>query len=268
MWKQQSIRGDGVPQPLSLYSTRSEDSGYTFNDAELVVEEPVVWREIVTAGEDHLHLLWQSQDTMTTLWDKVSLDGGRSWQFPQGLPVEGKLATVTRDLVGRLHLVGVGTGTLDHWLWDGSRWQPEAPLAWALSSQTESSVELLAAAVNKQGKMVVVLAVQTSAGDTAERMLLYSTRTLDLPAEQIAIQEVPTQTLLPPTLTPSTPSTEPSSSPASTLISEPTRSPGQTDRIETNDPITPFTMALVPVAILLLSVLGIMIRRASQAKDR
>ena len=89
IWKQQSIQGDGVPQPLSLYYTRSEDGGHTFSDAELVVEEPVAWREIVTDGKGNLHLLWQPQDTLTTVWDQVSLDGGRSWQFPQGLPDEG-----------------------------------------------------------------------------------------------------------------------------------------------------------------------------------
>jgi hypothetical protein len=52
---------------------------------------------------------------------------------------------------------------------------------WSLASQQEGPVELLAAAVNKQGKMVVVLAVPTGASDAAERTLLYSTRTLELP---------------------------------------------------------------------------------------
>jgi hypothetical protein len=129
-------------------------------------------------------------------------------------------------------------------------------------------VELLAAAVNKQGKMMVVLAVPTGTGDAAERTLLYSTRTLELPPKQTAIQDVPTQTLLPPTLTPATPAPERSSTPASTVDSEPADSQGQTDRNETNDRISPFTMALLPVALLLLIVLGIVIRRAAQAKDR
>ena len=137
IWKQQSIQGDGVPQPLSLYYTRSEDGGHTFSDAELVVEEPVAWREIVTDGKGNLHLLWQPQDTLTTVWDQVSLDGGRSWQFPQGLPDEGMTAAIMVDSVGRLHLVDAGPGSLGHWLWDGSRWQPEAPLHWSLASQQE-----------------------------------------------------------------------------------------------------------------------------------
>jgi hypothetical protein len=267
IWKEQSIQGDGVPQPLSLYYTRSEDGGHTFHDAERVVEEPVAWREIVTDGKGNLHLLWQPQDTLTTVWDQVSLDGGHTWQYPQGLPDEGRLAAVARDPAGRLHLVGVGPGALGHWLWDGSRWQSEAPLGWPLSSQQESPVELLAAAVNKQGKMMVVWAEQTGQGDIAERTLLYSTRTLELPPRQTAIKEVPTETLSSPTVTAATSTPERLLTPTASDDSR-SANQGQMDRVETNDPMSPFTMALLPVALLLLVVLGIVIRRAAQVKDR
>ena len=224
----------------------------------------------MTDGKGNLHLLWQPQNTLTTVWDQVSLDSGHSWQFPQGLPAEGMTTAIMVDSVGRLHLVDAGPGSLDHWLWDGGRWQPEAPLHWSLPSQQEGPVDLLAAAVNKQGKMVVVLAVPTGAGNAAERILLYSTRTLKLPPKQTAIQEVPTQPLLPPTLTsiPATPAPERSSTPASTVDSEPANSQGQTNRNEINDRISPFTTALLPVALLLLSVLGIVIRRATRNEDQ
>ena len=268
IWKQQSVQEDGIQQPLALYYARSEDGGHTFNNAELVVKEPVAWREIVTDGNGDLHLLWQPQNVLTTVWDQVSLDGGRSWQFPQGLPVEGRLAAVTRDPAGRLHLVGVGPGAVGHWLWDGGRWQSEASLARPLSSQQEVPVELLAAAVNKQGNLMVILAEPTGEGDIAERTLLYSTSTLKLPPKQTAIQEFPTQTVLPPTLTPATPTPEISSTPVGTVDSEPTNSQGQTDGSESNDRVSPFTMALIPVALLLLGVLGIVIRNAARFKDR
>jgi hypothetical protein len=267
-WKQQSIQGDGVSQPLSLYYTRSEDGGSTFSDAEPVVEEPVAWREIVTDGKGNLHLLWQPQDTLTTVWDQVSLDGGRSWQFPQGLPGEGMTAAVIVDSAGRLHVVEAGPGSLGHWLWDGSRWQPEAPLQWSLASQEDGQVDLFAATVNKQGKLVVVLAVTTGTGDTAESILLYSARTLEQPPRQTAITEVPTRTLVPPALTPATPTPEGSKTPALTVDSQPTNSQGQTDRNKTNGRISPLAIALIPVALLLLGVLGFMIRGAAQARDQ
>ena len=129
-------------------------------------------------------------------------------------------------------------------------------------------MELLAVAINKQGKMLVVLAEPTGEGDVTGMSLLYSTRTLELPTQQTAIKETPTKTLLSPTLTPVTPTAQRSSTLVSTIESVPTNSQGQTDRTETNDPISPLAMALLPVALLLLSVLGIVIRRVAQAKDQ
>lgn len=268
IWTQQSIRGGGVPQPVSLYYTRSEDGGDTFNDAKRVVEEPVAWREMIADGKGNLHLLWQPQDAPTTVWDQTSVDGGNTWQYPQGLPDEGGLAAVTGDPAGRLNFVGVGPNSLGHWLWDDGSWQLETPPNWSLSTQQETQVELLAATVNKQGKMMVVLAEPAGQSNATERKLLYSTRTLELSKKQTAVQQVPTQTLLPPSLSPMTPTLEPSPTVVSTLESEPTNSQSQTDPNESNDPLSPLIMAVLPVALLLLGVLGFVIRRATQANDQ
>ena len=267
VWKELSIQGDGVPQPLSLHYTRSDDGGNTFNEATQVVEEPVAWREIVTDGEGNLHLLWQAQDALTAVWDQVSLDGGLTWQYPQGLPNEGRLAAITKDSAGNLHLFGIGPSALSHWFWNGSNWQSEVPLDWAWTSAQESSVELLTAAVNTQGKVMVVLAKTTGEGDLAKRMLFYSTRTLDLPPNQTVIQEVPTETLSSPTITASTSTPKRLLTPTAQVDNQITNQ-GQMDRIETNNPISPFTMALFPVALILLSVLGIVIRRVVRNRDR
>jgi hypothetical protein len=266
-WKQESIQGDGVPRPLSLYYTRSEDGGHTFSRPELVIREPVAWREIVTDVKGNIHLLWQSQEPMTTVWDQVSVDGGHTWQYPKGLPVEGSLAAVTRDPAGRLHLVDVGPSSLEHWLWDGSTWQSEAQLGWPLSWQQESPADLLAGVVNKQGKMMVVVAASTGEGDVAEKTLLYSIRTLELPAKPTAIQGASTETLLRPTLIPATPTAGQLLTPSASVDNLPTN-PGKTVRNETNDRISPLTVALLPVALLLLSVLGLVIRQAARDKDR
>jgi hypothetical protein len=128
-------------------------------------------------------------------------------------------------------------------------------------------VELLAAAVNGQEKMIVVLAQVTGAGNVAERTLLYSTRTLELPSKETAIQESPTETLSSPTVTAVTSTPELLLSPTTPGENQSTNQ-GQMDRVETNDRTSPFIMALLPVALLLLAVLGMVIRRAAQAKDR
>jgi len=126
---------------------------------------------------------------------------------------------------------------------------------------------LLAAAANKQGKMVILWGVPAAAGDTVEKTLLYAARTLELPPKQTG-KEVATQTALPPTLSPATAAPEPLSTLASTVVSEPANSQGQTNRNETNDRTSPLIVALLPVALILLSVLGIVIRRASRVRDQ
>jgi len=166
-----------------------------------------------------------------------------------------------------LNFVSVDPNSLGHWLWDDGRWQLETPPSWSLSTQQETQVELLAATVNKQGKMMVVLAEPAGQSNVAERKLLYSTRTLELSIKQTSVQEVPTQTLLPTTLSSTTATPKPSSTPVNTVESEPTNSLNQTDLNETNDRMSPLTMALLPVALLLLIVLGIVIRRANQGKE-
>jgi hypothetical protein len=266
LWKEQLIEGDGVPQSLSLYYTRSEDGGRTFGDAELIIEEPVSWREMMTDGAGNLHLLWQPQGTPTTVWDQISVDGGRSWQVPQGLPDEGATAAMVVDPVGRVHLLDAGSSSLGHWLWDGNRWQSEEPLQLSSTLPPEVSVESMAATVNKQGKMIVVLTAPSATGDAAEMMLLYSTRTLELPQEQTAVQEVVTPTLLPPTPAPATATSEGLPTQTTAVGTELADSQAPTDRSQ-NNPISPFAIALIPVALLLLTALGIVIRRAARPAD-
>lgn len=273
IWKQQSIQGDGDSQPISLYFTRSEDGGRTFSAAELVVDEPVAWQEIVTDGKGNLHLLWQSQENVTTVWDQISLDGGHSWQTPQGLPDVAMPAAVTVDSDGQLHLVHAGPGTLGHWLWDGTRWRSEVPLNWSSDTEEQDQPEMLAAAVNKEGKLVVVLGVPT--GDGAEMKLLYSMHALELSPRQTVTKAVPTPTEVPPTIAPATPTIAPatptpqlSSTQASTVESVQTNTQVQANSNETNGRTSPLMLALVPVALLLLGVLGIMIRRVTRGQDR
>lgn len=267
IWQEHSIQGEGDPQTLSLYYAQSEDGGLTFNEAKLIVEEPVAWREIVTDDTGNLHLLWQPQGDLTTIWDQVSFDGGRSWELPRGLPAKGVAAAAMVDFVDRLHLVDVGPDSLDHWLWDGSRWQSETPLSWPLASQQENPVELLAAAANKQGEMIVVLAQPTGESDTAEKILLFSMRILDLPQKQNVTEVVPTQTLVTSMITAATSTLEPVLTSSASVDNESlTQEP--VDPVETSDPISQFTIALLPVALFLLGVLAIVMLRVAKAKDR
>ncbi len=268
LWKEQLIEGDGVPHSLSLYYTRSEDGGRTFSEVTLVVEEPVAWREMATDHKSNLHLLWQPEDMMTTVWDQASPDGGRSWDVPQGVPNEGMTSTAFTDPVGRLHLINAAPTSLGHWLWDGSRWLPEEPLRLSLDSQQGAEMELIEAAINQQGKMVVVMTIQSGTGTAAETSILYSTRTLELPQEQIPDPEDTPPMLPTPTGSPATATPETLFTPTTPAETEQANSDGPANPNESNNSVSPFAIALVPVALLLLSMLGIVIWRVTRPQDR
>lgn len=267
-WNVQSLQGDGSPQPVALYYARSEDGGHIFDAAEVLLEEPVVWRVVVNDGKGQMHLLWQIQDAFSTVWDQVSTDGGHAWEYPQGLPVQGELATLTSDPAGRLHLMYVAAGILGQWQWDGNGWKAESPLSLPFSSQRENAAELLTAVVNQQGKMMVVLARQAEAGDAADRTLLFATRTIELPRVLTETQDALTRTPEAPTSPVNTAIPGQSSVTAPTLGPEPTNVQTQTASTATGKQISPFMLALLPVALLLLGVLGLMIRQVIRSKDR
>jgi len=261
VWKRQSIPTEGASQPLSLYHAWSEDAGHTFSEPELVVEAPVTWHMIAADGEGNLHRLWQRADASVSLWDQVSADGGHSWQVLQQLPVEAGHPTVTLDPVGQLHLVGPSDGSLGHWLWNGSRWQAEAPPPWSPASPQDAPVELLASAVNTEGEFVVLARGLPSAGDETARPLQYATRRLSLPAGQAP---TPGEPIVTPSSTngPATPASEPTATPPAESVSP---GPGP---IDSGDRWSPSIVTVLPSAVLLLAVLGIAVLRALRGRTR
>jgi hypothetical protein len=266
-WQEQALPVDGVSRPVSLYYARSEDGGLTFSNAELVVETPVAWHEIMADGMGNLHLLWQQPDVPTTVWNRVSVDRGRSWQDVQGLPTEWRATTVTADPAGQLHLIGVGAESLGHRLWNGNQWQTEVSLRWPLAVQTGEPKALLAAVVNGEGEMVVALPVmREEAGDE----LLYTSSLLNLPPLPGPVEVVATRPVVP-VATAAAPDPEPSATPAGVETETEGGSGGGRgflDRIITSNPVTQFAVAFSPVIVLLLVVLGRMALRAVRVKPR
>jgi hypothetical protein len=137
-----------------------------------------------------------------------------------------------------------------------------------LSAQEDSSVALLAAAANKHGKMLVILAETKAGADAADRSVLYSTRVFEAQPGQTALQQAPSQKALSPTLSPATSIPAQSSAPTSMVNTVPTRVNGEAGLNQAGSGISPLMIALVPVGLLLLGVLGFMIRQAARAEEQ
>jgi hypothetical protein len=205
---------------------------------------------------------------MAPVWDELSTDRGETWQAAQRLPAEWGLTAVTADPAGQLHLLGVGPSELAYWLWDGGGWLSETPLLWPLTWQGESLVSMLAAAVNKNGQMVVVLTVPAASGED-EHALLYALRTLTLPPIQSPVEvatAAPSPTPIPPTPTP-----EPAMTETATQVapgSGPVGPQSPLGQALSTDRTTQLAVAFSPFLLLLLFVVGRTIFRAMRVKPR
>jgi hypothetical protein len=269
LWSQQSINADGLSEPLALHHAGSEDAGVTFSEAARLVEAPVGWQEIVADGKGNLHGLWQPRDVLTTLWDQVSTDGGHTWQAAQRLPSEDGAAAVTVDPAGRLHLIGVGQGSLSHWLWDGIRWQAEAAQRWSLAQPAEAPPGSSGTAINRDGKLVVVWSMAAGTDEADQTLLLYTTRTLEMPPPLAVVQVTATQTPLLPTVTATAPPAEPSSTPVATARVRQTPVPVPSEPVvNASNPVAEYAMFLLPVALLLFVFLFIVAFRIIQTRFR
>jgi hypothetical protein len=118
-----------------------------------------------------------------------------------------------------------------------------------LAPENEDPAELLAAAVNVKGRMVVVLVAPPDASETGEKLLLYATRTINLQPEEVTTLEAVDQ--LPP-LSLQTPT-----APVPTAESAQVSLQSPTDNSGSNDTVSIVARILFPVALLFIAILGI-----------
>jgi hypothetical protein len=166
-----------------------------------------------------------------------------------------------------LHLAGAGPDTIDHWLWEAGRWQAEAPLRWSSTPSPANPLDTLAAAVTRDGGLLLAFAGPAGEADAASRRLLFATRTLAMPPVEVEVQAQATATPLPrPTSTLQAPVTI--ASMVATAASTPTVLASAVTGIEAGDPLADSLLAAIPVAALLLLVVVVAVARVTWVKSR
>lgn len=144
VWTRYSLpSGEG---PMELYYARSSDAGTTWSDPTLVVDGPVVWRDIIGTGANSVQRVWQQKGSSgSTLWHEQSVDGGETWERVAPLSVFGEIVgnpSLSSDQTGQLHLLlvvrsGIDTYGLQHWVYDGLSWSAEPRYDLQFSPVTE-----------------------------------------------------------------------------------------------------------------------------------
>jgi hypothetical protein len=216
IWRQQpavSSTGD------TMYYVRSTDGGASWSVAEQVGSEsqqdvPVLWHEIVSAGGNAVHRIWQEWELgRLNVWHQRSLDNGQVWSAPLQVAVLDAIsvpATLTADSAGQLHLLlsvnpseSGGTEIVRHWIWSGEVWQEQENLV--PDARTVNDVHSLGAvALDDQLEAVFSAMVEVEDEAILER-LFASGRDFELPPTTPTPPPQPTATLTPiplPSLTP------------------------------------------------------------------
>jgi hypothetical protein len=180
------------PEPVSLFSARSQDDGLSWSDIEMVYEGGIVWSDIIRADENTIHRFWQENNRTERLMHQISSDGGSNWAAPENISAanENILSIATyRDESGRVHLFQLtrdshGNHRLHHWTWDGSRWQANDRLDIGTSFIAQPGT--LAAIITRNGTLGIFFNSSTVEGTGEAQQINFVKRQLELlPVEAV-----------------------------------------------------------------------------------
>jgi hypothetical protein len=204
----------GGSGPLGLFYARSEDRGQTWSTPERVVERPVSWSRLVFHQMQGLHRLWQeTSGGRTQVVHQYSPDYGLNWSRSITIgsaSTQGGAVDLALDSTGRLHLLQLvqdfsSRQSLQHWLWEGSRWALMESLL--LSETGELQTGSIHAAISPSGVLSAAFShLQPDEAYPTLQQMSFSYRSLELPTEPLAaLPPIPTEPAPTPGFTPSPP---------------------------------------------------------------
>ncbi len=133
LWTRYSLPPDA--RASGLYASHSIEVE-AWSDGEAVIEDPILWSEVLAAPDGSLHRAWQeSPGGQAALYHQFSRDNGVSWSQPKrlsGAINSQAAADLAVDSNGNLNLLllgesnrpGEGVRTnLQRWEWNGDDWQ-------------------------------------------------------------------------------------------------------------------------------------------------
>jgi hypothetical protein len=123
-WTRFDERGNGN----AIFYSQSQDLGQTWSKPFLVAEWRPGWYEVdwLSAGviDDEIHLIWEGSNREAALNERISYDGGRTWEIPDrilpNLVGENGFASLITDITDQLHLLVVlrgDAGYATHGVW-------------------------------------------------------------------------------------------------------------------------------------------------------
>jgi hypothetical protein len=184
LFTQYSVQGT----PVRLLYTQSSDGGLTWGDMVEVTDQPVLWSEVITQGDEVVHLLWQEKAiSLLANYHQISIDGGISWDHPvevsfvRGISVS---PSVIMDREGNLHFfqtVNPESLTLQYMKWDRTTWTIQESIRLRIDTQNFFQPVTIAS-TTPVGYLRAFISLDTEAlsGEVVHQILT-SRRFLELP---------------------------------------------------------------------------------------
>jgi LysM repeat protein len=201
-WLRMSLVGTARPQ--ALYLARSIDGGATWSAPKLIAEGDLMTPELLVAGAEEVHLIWQEASAGYGVWHSYTRDGGDEWSLPmrvRGLARLGGYAGAASDGMGLVYLTSVqpdasGRTQLLQATWESAneQWRLEEPylLPWSVQSASGAWVAL----EPLLGNLEVVLQAEVAHDEGAQTELLHTRRQVSprqaLPAPAPGLIATPT----------------------------------------------------------------------------
>lgn len=195
----------GIPGDSSIYFTKSMDGGETWQLPELVAEGTITWKEIGGRGHQTVYRLWQEKkNDVTITWLDASSDGGDTWgvqsSFTNPDPKPGPL-DLELDRAGYLHLVQIseddqGLLQLREWTWDGNLWAASLSQTIGEGNLDDAGYEL-AIEVTLKDELGVLITKPKSDPSEVGIDVIFTTRALELPPQITPTSETNQPTPIP-----------------------------------------------------------------------
>jgi hypothetical protein len=187
--------------PLELYYSRSTDGGENWSIGEPVVEKPVLWSRIVSAGDRGLHRTWLEVEAgRRQVYHQYSMDSGKTWSRAEVLSNqanEGVIPDLVVDSANRLHMLKAsrdifGVLSLYHWQWDGVFWYANENIS--LNEFRDQLVTGFYSAMTPSGTIKAVFSTTNS--DKSQPLvslssIFFTSRSIDIPDTLLEPVSVP-----------------------------------------------------------------------------
>jgi hypothetical protein len=235
--------------PLGVYYTRSDDDGLSWSTPFEIAGEGYDQLTVALVGDETVHVAWNGMAGVLGRYHRGSLDGGLTWSDINVISEEGGtqgFPHLVIDSSNTLHLLTTYSACAWYTTWLDGRWVDPV----CLSHAETYYVEEAAMALSEGNRLHVVYWVD-------RQNLWYTSRQVNAPWIEPASSS--SVTILPPS-TISTPTVS-----TDTLASVPEREllpvPTEIETLSNIPPLLSLMISLLPVAIFVLGVVLLAIRR-------